>query len=204
METEVGKHFIKNQKKLNALSDMEADWAAALDKCREHIRIRLKRRTTFGAHTETRLGEDPFDYYTSYAYEAILSGRWEWKDNHTLSEQMILIADSTISTEVEKVEAKKNNEKIIPFDDLETMFYNQDGPSLEPDMIKEILINKQISIIEEVIHGDEQLGFFWDCVKEGMKRAEIAAYLEISPKQQDKLRERFIDKIKKAPYFELE
>lgn len=201
---ETGKHFIKNQKKLEALPDPEDQWAAALDKCREHIRIRLKRRTTFGAHTEARLGEDPYTYYISYAYDAILSGRWEWKDSHTLSEQMILIADSTISTEVEKVQTKKTDKKKVVYDDLATMFYEQDEQSGVPDMVREILINKQISTIEEVIKGDDDLEHFWECVKEGMKRTEIAAYMEITPKQQDKLRERFINKIKKSPYFEME
>ena len=200
---ETGKHFIKNQKKLEALTDCVAQWAAALDKCREHIRVRLKRRTTFGAHTEARLGEDPYTYYISYAYDAILSGRWEWKDGHTLSEQMILIADSTISTEVEKVQTKKEGEKKVVYDDRETMFYEQDIPG-ESDMVREIVINKQVSTIEETIQGDEDLEHFWECVKEGMKRTEIATYMEISPKQQDKLRERFINKIRKSPYFEME
>lgn len=204
MEPETGKHFKKNHQKLDALADIECQWAAALDKCREHIVFRLKRRTTFGAHTDGRLGEDPFTYYVSYAYEAILSGRWEWKDKYTLSEQMILIADSTISTEVEKVQSKKGKEKIVIYEDLETMFYKQDGQSLDLDFVKEILVNRQISVIEEAIKGNDNLVYFWDCVKEGMKSAEIAAYLEITSKQLDKLRTRFIDKIKKSPYFELE
>ena len=201
---ERGKYIIKNHKKLDALADPEHQWAVALEKCREHIRIRLKRRITFGAHTERRLGEDPYTYYISYAYDAILSGRWEWKQEHTLSEQMILIADSTISTEVEKVQTKKASEIKVVYDDLETMFYEQDPVSAEPDMVREIVINKQISTIEETIKGDEKLEYFWECVKEGMKRTEIAAFMEITPKQQDKLRERFINKIRKSSYFEME
>lgn len=196
------KYYIKNQKKLDTLQDYEHEWAVALDKCREHIRIRLKRRTTFGAHTGSRLGEDPYTYYIAYAYDAILSGRWEWKDGRTLSEQMILIADSTISTEVEK--SKNPGEKKVVYDDLETMFYEQDELPEDEDMLREIMINKQLSNIEEAIQGDEKLGYFWDCVKEGMKAREIAAHLEITLKQQGKLRDRFMNKIRKSPYFEME
>lgn len=201
---ERGKYIIKNHKKLDALADPEHQWAVALEKCREHIRIRLKRRTTFGAHTESRLGEDPYTYYISYAYDAILSGRWEWKDKHTLSEQMILIADSTISTEVEKAQTTKPGVKKVVYDDLETMFYVQDALSEDKEMVRDILIDKRISVIEELIQGDEKLEYFWECVKEGMKRSEIAANMEITLKQQDKLRERFVSTIRKSSYFEMD
>jgi hypothetical protein len=200
-----GTHFIKNQTRLAGIVNYDDEWAAALEKCREHIRLRLKRRTTFGAHTESRLEEDPYTYYLSYAYNAILNGDWEWKEDHDLSQQMILVADSTISTEVEKVkvEGKKEKKKKV-FDDLETMFYEKDEIPVEENMVREILINKQIETIEETIKGDEDLENFWECVKEGMKRAEIATFMEITPKQQDKIRERFIRAIRKSPYFEME
>lgn len=200
---DIGKHISKNHRKLDALANQEYEWAVALEKCQEHIRIRLKRRTTFGAHTEARLGEDPYTYYISYAYDSILSGRWEWKDGHSLSEQMILIADSTISTEVEKSQTKKPGINKVMYDDLETMFYLQDFLPDESNMVTDILIDRQISIIEESIQGDEKLEYFWECVKEGMKRAEIAANMEITLKQQDKLRERFINTIRKSSYFEM-
>ena len=201
---ETGKHFINNQKRLDSLTNPELEWAIALEKCREHIKIRLKRRTVFGAHTEERLGEEPYSYYISYAYDAILSGRWEWKAIYTLPEQMILIADSTISTEVEKVEnEKKKKVEKISYDDLNIRFHEQDIIPQDIDSIKEILINKQILIIEETVKGDRDLEYFWDCVKEGMKRADVIEYLEITPRQQDKLRERFISKIKNSPYFEM-
>lgn len=203
---ETGKYFEKNHKKLDSVADIEYQWAIALEKCREHIQIRLKRRTTYGAHTAERLGEDPYDYYAAYAYEAILSGRWEWKDSHTLSEQMILVADSTISTEVEKMESKKekNNGTKLAYDDIVTLFYGQDILPDKLDMVKEILINKQVSIIEETIKNNDDFENLWECIKDGMKRTEIAAFMEKTPKQLDKIRERFIKKIKESPYFEKE
>lgn len=203
---ETGKHFEPNQKKLAALENPDQQWAVALDKCREHIRLRLKRRTTFGAHTTGRLGEDPLNYYISYAYEAILSGDWEWQDEFTLSEQMIRIADSTISTEVEKMGTKKAaTEKVTVVQaDPDEVFYQQDPVEQEIDTVREIVINKQIAVIEEAITGDNDLEIFWECVKEGMKRKEIAAFMEKTPKQLSKLREKFLKKIKTSPYFEME
>jgi len=204
VETETGKYFEKNHKKLESVPDIEQQWAMALDKCRDHINFRLKKRTVFGAHTEARLGENPLDYYISYSYDAILSGRWEWKDKYTLSEQMILIADSTISTEVEKVQTKKAKENKVVYDGLDSLFYLQDPLPDELDMVKEILINKQISVIVESINENSDFAIFWECVKEGMKSNEIATFMEKTPKQLYKLREGFIKKIKESPYFEME
>lgn len=161
---------------------------------------------TFGAHTAARLGEDPLDYYISYAFEAILSGDWEWKAEHSLSEQMIRIADSTISTEVEKMHTKKAaTEKVKMVDaDPAELFYLQDQIEFEIDKVREIVINKQIQVIEEAIAGDDDLELFWECVKEGMKSREIAGFMEKTPRQLSKLREKFIKKIKTSPYFEME
>lgn len=203
---ETGKYFEVNRKRLDSISDIDRQWAVALYICTEHIRTRLKKRTTFGAHTEARLGVDPVDYYLNYAYDAILSGKWEWKESNTLSEQMIRIADSTISTEVDKIgTAKEKAERIkVIYDDLDTLIYAQDPIPDELDMVRGIVIDNQIRVIEETIRGDDDLVNFWECVKEGMKRAEIIAFMEKTPKQIDKLRERFIKKIKMSPYFEMD
>jgi hypothetical protein len=200
---ETGKHLLKNHKKLDLLSDIEGEWAIALEKCKNHVQLKLKKKTLFGAHTLSRLGENPIHYYVSNAYDAILSGRWEWKDSHTLAEQMILIADSTISTEVEKTKSKTSNHVPIIYDDLEIMFYAQEELS-ETDKTSEIISNSQVALIEDRIKDDLTLVIFWDCIKEGMKRVDIAAFMEITPKQQDKIRERFINTIKNTITFEIE
>ncbi len=68
---EIGKHYQANQQKLEAVS--EEEWIVALEKSRRHLKLRIKQRTLYGAHSEKNLGEDPYDYYTSFAYEAIIS-----------------------------------------------------------------------------------------------------------------------------------
>jgi len=200
---ETGKYFESNHKKLESISDIENQWAVAIFKCREHIRHRLKKKTLYGAHTEERLGMDPFDYYLDYAYSAILSGNWEWKNKYSLSEQMVVIVESTLSTEVEKTKTTKAKEnKTVLVDDK--LFYNMEDRPTEVDMTREILYAKQISVIEDAIKEDSELEFFWDCIKESMKRVEIAELMEKTPKQLDKVRERLINKIKNSPFFELD
>jgi len=207
MKVEIGKYFEGNHKKLDSIVEIDKLWAASLKKCETHIRFRLKNKTLYGAHTHIRLGADPIEYYLTYAYDAILTGKWQWKDKYTLSQQLIVIVDSTLSTEVEKTHTKKAKENTTVFagEDAETMFYDQEPLPGEEDqiMIREILFNKQVSVIEEAIQGDNDLENFWECIKEGMKRVDIAEFMERNPKQIDKLRERLIEKIKDSPYFEM-
>jgi hypothetical protein len=204
MMLETGKYFDHNQKKLDSVS--EGQWAAALKKCRDHIILRLKKRTLFGAHTLARLGEEAEQYYTAYAFEAILAGTWQWKDEYTLSEQMVRIADSTISTEVEKMESKREKEKpvFVAYDDIETMIYEQDVPDAEISITDKVILEQKILFIEENIKGIEEFEYYWECIKEGMKPADIAAFMNIAHTQLYKLRDRFVRKIKSVPYFEIE
>lgn len=200
---ERGKHLKHNQEKLDATSDINSEWVKALEKCRDHVKIRLRKRTVFGAHTEERLGGDPIDYYVSFAYDAILDGHWEWKEGRTLSQQMIRIADNRIGKEVEKYHTEPDNNFSMTGDEIDMMFYSTDPLPGEPSFLEEISFNKQISIIEGSVQGDENLEMFWECVKDGMKRVDIADFMEKTPKQVDKMREKLVNKIKNSPYFQL-
>src|ERR1700744_3787019 len=97
---ETSRYYYSNQRRIEPLSD--ADWKAALAKCKEHIKWRLRQRTLSGAHSASNLGADPVDHYLGIAYEKLLAGDWEWKDDFTLGQQLIRIADSYISKQVEK------------------------------------------------------------------------------------------------------
>lgn len=116
---------------------------------------------------------------------------------------MIVIADSTISTEVEKMSSKSAGKIPVSYEDP-AVFYDTDTIPDTLEYTQEVIIDKQISIIEDAIKGDNDLEFFWECIKEEMKTAEIADLMGKTTKQLEKLRARFINKIKKSPYFELE
>lgn len=197
---ETGKHHKKNSKKLAVVED--AVWAAAIEKCRIHISMRINGRTKTGAHTDVRLGMDPFDYYLTYAYDALIFGTWEWKDEYTLSQQMIRIIESTISTEVEKVKTKKAAANKIVSSDSSDFWFVTESEDPKPDMVKEILHNKKVSVIENSIKGNEDFESFWECVKDGMKTPQIAEFMEKIPNQVYKIQERFVKKIKESSYFE--
>ena len=197
---DTGKYYKRNSKRLEEVEEMV--WAAAIEKCRVHICMRINGRTKTGAHTDTRLGTDPFDYYLTYAYDALIFGTWEWKEEYSLSQQMIRIIESTISTEVAKVKTKKASaNKVISSDSID-FWFAVDSEDTGPDMVKEILHNKKVSVIEEAIKGDEDFESFWECVKDGMKAPQIAEFMDKITKQVYKIQERFVKKIKESPYFE--
>lgn len=186
----VGQHYLPNQKKLSSVTDEQ--WACVLAKCKRHIKLRIKQKMLFGAHTEKNLGEDPIHYYTAYAYEAIISGEWEWQDRFKLAEQMIRIINSRITTEVEKTKTTKASEFSITYKDIESELYHV-GEAMNNLSIEELKkFASQVETVENAIKGDENLEFFWEGVKEGKKRSEIADLMDLKPKQLDKLKERFI------------
>lgn len=188
----LGKYYEQNLRKLAQVS--ESDWRVALKKCEVHITWKLKQKTLSGAHAASRLGADAVENYLGIAYEKILAGDWEWKEGHTLTEQMIRIANSVISTEVEKIKTKKEESFGITYSDIENNFY--DLAVLTDSDEEESKFTEKLQNIYDAIKGDTQLELLMDGVKEGMKRVEIATLLDLQPRQFDKLRERLIRKVK--------
>lgn len=189
---ELGKYYKQNQRKLALVNERE--WKVALNKCKWHIIWKLKQKTLSGAHTASRLGTDPVDYYLEISYEKILSGKWEWKDENSLVEQMIRIVNSHISTEVEKKKTKKEHSFNLSYNDVESEFYNLADPPRS--MEEETIFAKRLKIIGDAISGDLQLEIFIGAVREGMKRADIAALLDLQPRQLDKVKERLFRKVR--------
>lgn len=189
---ELGKYYYQNQDRIATIKEQE--WKVALKKCKEHIKWKLRQKTQSGAHSGSRLGADPIDHYLGLAYEKIISGEWEWKENYSLYEQMIRIVNSYINTEVEKSKTKKEATTKISYKDIEGDFYDLTDP---PDSAEEAILAGRLEIINQAINGDSQLELFLESVREGFKRSEVAEMLEIKPRQLDKVKERLIRKVKK-------
>ena len=189
---ELGEYYKQNQGRITLLS--ERDWKVALKKCKDHIKWKLRQKTLSGAHSASRLGADPVDHYLGISYEKILSGEWEWKEEFSLVEQMIRIVDSYISAEVEKKKTKKEKSLKIGYKDIESEFYDLAEPPDSSD--EEGEFNERLKIINDAIKGDSQLELFMEAVKEGMKRSDVAAMLDLQPRQLDKVRERLFRKIR--------
>lgn len=189
---ELGKYHKKNQDKISSLT--EANWKVALKKCKEHIQWKLKQKTLSGAHSASRLGADPVDHYLGVSYEKILLGEWEWKDDYSLAEQMIRIVDSHINTEVEKSKTQKEKSFETLFMNVEKEFYKLTDP---PDSKEEeAIFAERVQLIENAIKGDSQLELFMEAVRERMKRSEVAAILDVEPRQLDKVKERLMRRVR--------
>lgn len=189
---ELGEYYKKNQSRIASLTD--ADWKVALKKCKEHIQWKLKQKTLSGAHSASRLGADPVDHYLGVSYEKLLIGEWEWKDDHSLTEQMIRIVDSYISTEVEKKKTLKETAFKTIYTDKEEEFYDLVDP---PDSKEEeAIFAARLQLIEDALKGDSQLELFMEAVREGMKRSDVAAMLDMQPRQLDKVKDKLMRRVR--------
>ncbi|QBZ97341.1 hypothetical protein [Flavobacterium sangjuense] len=205
---EIGSFFETNSKKISEISSVE--WKIALIKCEEHLDYRLKMKTLYGAHTAKNLGVDAKNYYMNFATDALLFGHWEWKDEFDLPQQLIRIIDSRISTVVKsyKLQKEKNNKKIedgffpetveIDYRDVELDFYKLSS-DINFDYEKAELFEEKIKEIEKEINSsnDENVGFLWECIKEGKKRNQISELMNMTPKQVDKIKEKLVSITKK-------
>lgn len=191
---EVGKYYYGNQSKLSYLTDN--DWKVALAKCEEHIKWKLKQKTLSGAHAAASLGADPIEHYLGIAYEKVLTGEWEWKDEFTLSQQLIRIADSYISKEIVKATSPKGQALKIEYTDIEEEFYDLAEPPNNENENQQM--DNRLKQIEEAATGDENLEFMIEGLKEGKKRSDIAELLGINVRQLDKLREKLMRRVQKT------
>lgn len=204
---EKGIHFESNSKKLNTVSDVE--WTIALKQASEHLELRMRNRTRFGAHTVENLGVPAKEYYLNFSYMSIIYGRWEWKDEYTLPQQLIRIINSTISTVIESfVKAKtKNLERLnegrhklttsVETRDVESMFYGLESVELDEESLlkDETEYNELDDFVRD--SGDSDFQMFWECVKEGCNRRNTSELMDLTPRQLDKFKERFLRQAKK-------
>ena len=188
---ELGEYYKKNHVRISSLR--EADWKVALKKCKDHVKWRLRQKTLSGAHSASRLGADPVEHYLGISYEKILTGEWEWKEEYCLTDQMIRIVDSYINTEVEKKKTQKEKSFKTVYKDTEIEFYDLAAPPDSSD--EEDIFAERLKQIEEAICGDSQLELFMEAVKEGMKRSDVAAMLDLQPRQLDKVREKLMRRV---------
>ena len=189
----LGKYYEANQKRADNLA--EEDWRVAIVKCKEHLRWKLRQKTLYGAHSPTNLGADPIDFYLSLAYEKLLSGEWEWQVQYSLVEKLIRIIDCAFSTEVEKKRTQKSEKFKVEYRDLEAEFYDLGNFSDQGTLEEAREYEQRVKKVEEAVKGDPQLELFWEAVQAGFKRSDVAEFLEITPKQLDKVKEKLIRRV---------
>ena len=195
----MGKHYKKNNQRLTDISDEE--WISAIDKCRESVQMRIRGRTKFGVHSEINLGENAIEKYTGEAILAILEGDWEFKSKFSLSEQLIRIANSKISTIVEKTENKNNKPTSYSYlndhQNLVDTFYLEKLEIDDLNLEEKKKMEEQFLIIESVAEKKPDFKEYFECVSEGLKPGEIAIIMEKDVKWIYKLTESFKNELRK-------
>lgn len=184
----------------------EKEWAAVAIKCRDHIRLRIKHKTLFGAHSTSNLGMPAEQYYFNNAVEKLYDpiNGWDWKfETYTLEEQLIRIINSMISEEVRKVKTSKADALNIVYSEDETFIESfDDSLSIEEVVEGEERIQKFIDQISTAIQGDEDLEMLYLFIQDGKSYDEIAIELGFPDKNKlYKLVERLKDKVKKYLIF---
>lgn len=195
----MGKYYNKNNQRLADISDEE--WVSAIDKCRASVQMRIRGRTKFGLHSEINLGEKAIEKYSGEAILAILEGDWEFKKEFSLSEQLIRIANSKISTIVEKAGNKRDKPTSYCYlnedQNLVDTFYTEKLELDELDLEEKKKMEEQFKIMEEVAVKDPDFKEFFECVSEGLKSSEIAIIMGKDVGWIYKLTESFKNKLRK-------
>ena len=106
---------------------IEKEWAGVMKVCKEHINMKVRHKTLFGAHSQVRLGMDPFQFYFHEALTKLYEGVWDWQyEKFSLLEQMKRIIDSIISEEVRKSKTAKEKKQTVRYMDL---FMYEESPA---------------------------------------------------------------------------
>lgn len=181
--------------KLVAVSDSE--WLAAMAKCREHMKLKLKRKTLTGAHSTAVLSMPAHDYYLTNAIQKLYEvDGWDWKfEKFTLTEQLIRIINSMISEQVRKYKVEKANNPAVQFTDDESVF--EDILTDEEAAEKEAVIDEFLGLTETAIKGDDNLEILYLHLMEGKAYPDIAKEMNMDIKKIYKLAEKLKEKVKK-------
>jgi len=91
------------------------EWPDIIRKCYIHTDLRLRGRTSRGAHSEQRLGMPAHDYYVGNALKGLYEGSrgWDYEKNDIVT-QLTHIINSMISNEVRKYKTEQKQNRQIP------------------------------------------------------------------------------------------
>lgn len=159
------------QIELEKISDQE--WEEICNRSKSFLKKKLFNKTSFGAHSENELGVPAIDYYFEEAVSKIFAFEWEWQfEKYTIVQQIMRIAGSLISKNVDKYRKKVEN------GNFETEFSDNMAYDLF-DEVYDSSIDELLDCIERIVkEGDEFLQMHWESIKEGLKSSQIAEIIE--------------------------
>lgn len=177
----------------------ESEWLAAMAKCREHMKLKLKRKTLTGAHSTAVLSMPAPEYYLINAIQKLYEpDGWDWKfEKFTLSEQLIRIINSMISEQVRKYKVEKTNNPAVQYTNDDEVFETEDQLTEEETKEREAIIDEFLGITEEAIKGDDNLETLYLHLMDNKSYSDVAKEMNMDIKKVYKLAEKLKEKVKK-------
>lgn len=156
----------------------EKEWVGVMKICKEHITMKVRHKTLFGAHSQVRLGMDPFQFYFHEALIKLYEGVWDWQyEKFSLLEQMKRIIDSIISEEVRKSKTTKEKKQTVKYMDMVEEENEKYLACLDDHEETEEQINKVegfYSLIEQAYKDNPEYEYLCLSLMEGKKYSQIA------------------------------
>lgn len=192
----MGQKELINQK-LMALTDNE--WKVAAKRCKEHLKLKRRVFTKFGAHSEKNLGVSPFEHYFHKAITSLFDGIWEWKfEKYSIDEQIIRIVDSMVSEEVRKAKTEKSKRFKLIYEDPNSEIWKFASSGEADEENAEVEFSSQVEKIRKAIVGNVDLESLFSHIQGGFKSKEIAEKMSIPIDKVYKLMESLKLSVKKS------
>lgn len=174
------------------------EWRVVVKKVETHLRLRKILFSTTGVHSEKNFGMSPMDYYLGNAIEKLFEGKWIWKPDLTISEQVIRIIDSMISTELDKALTEKAKSVVIEYVDADNDLWHF-STEIDVKITEQIETDfkEKVDLIYKAIDGDGDLELLFLCIQQGMKSKNIANEMGIPIERVYKLSEKLKSKANK-------
>ena len=169
----------------------DAEWEAAMKRLADYITWVLRGRTAYGAHSEKELGAKAVTFYMQEAYLKLAEYVWEWKEEHTLEEQLMRIASSLIQKREEKYQRKALGITEIRIDGT-TESWLRGG--LEPE--EERLLDVAYEKAEKAVKGDAELERFLEAIEQCRTCKEMCTYLSVDITAIYNMKKRFVRRLK--------
>jgi hypothetical protein len=130
-----------------------------------------------------------------------LKGNGSSREEFSLDEQLIRIANSKISTNVEKAGNKREKPTSYSYlnedQNIVDTFYSEKLELDKLNLKEKKKMEEQFLIIEEVAEKNPDFKEYFECVSEGLKSSEIAIIMEKEVRYIYRLTESFKNEIRK-------
>ena len=178
------------KKKLERVTD--AEWEKAMATLSDYITWKLRGRTLYGAHSEKELGQRAVSFYMREAYLKLAEYVWEWKEEHTLEEQLMRIASNLIQKREDKY--RRNAGLGFKIQDSRLDIEAVIPGGLEPE--EERLLDVAYEKAEAAVKGDAELERFLEAIAACNSCKDMCEYLNCDISAIYNTKKKFVRRLK--------